>query len=97
MGDRRAGGTLPTHGNDHVVGDGGRKVVAHARMLLHAVLGLLLAWAKMGLDWVLGIHGEVYSGRLEAGDVGGRWIVGLGLGGHTAGEVLAGLLGKELG
>jgi hypothetical protein len=72
-------------------------VVAHARMLLHALLGLLLAWAKMGLDWVLGVHGEVYGGRLEAGDVGGRWIVGLGLGGHTAGDVLAGLRGKELG
>lgn len=66
--------------------------------MLHALLGLLLA--KMGLDWVLGIHGEVDVARLKACDVRGRWIVLLGLGATAGAEVWARLLdgrgGKEL-
>lgn len=49
--------------------------------MLHALLGLLLWLAKMGLNWVL--YKVDITGR-ETSDMTGGWIKGLLLRGYTA-------------
>ncbi len=47
-------------------------------------MGLLLALAKMGLNWVLRVHGKVDTTGRETSDMTRGWIMGLWLRRHTA-------------